>query len=297
VSASPNPTSLAALEQRIAQAEQRVLAHDAAVQRQWDATRTHWQQRLSPMRWLAPLAGSGAVLGMVWSMLGRPMPGLRSAAAPAARGRAGAVPLSARWVNAVGLLWPLVPARFRSRISPGTAAALVSIGLPLLERVVATRLPPLQTMPFVDLPRFMGTWYEIARLPAPFEGACDGQPSAHYALRRGGVRVVNRCRSESGAERVSTGHAVVVAGSGNARLRISLWPAFLRWLPLAWVDFCIIHVDPTYRTALVGHPNRRFCWLLSRERTISPADEAQLLHIAAAQGFNVQRLRRPPPRP
>jgi apolipoprotein D and lipocalin family protein len=290
VSASPSPTSLAALQQRIEQAEQRVLEHDAAVQRQWDATRADWQQRLSPMRWLAPLAGSGAVLGMVWSMFGR-----RGAAARAARGRAGAAPLSARWVNAVGLLWPLVPARYRARISPGTAAALVSVGLPLLERVIATRLPPLRTMPFVDLPRFMGTWHEIARLPAPFEGACDGQPSAHYALRRGGVRVVNRCRSASGAERVSTGHAVVVAGSGNARLRISLWPAWLRWLPLAWVDFCIIHVDAQYRTALVGHPNRRFCWLLSRERTISPADEAQLLHIAAAEGFNVQRLRRPPP--
>jgi apolipoprotein D and lipocalin family protein len=285
----------AELQQRIGLAEQRVVARDAALQQHWIEMRRHWQQRLEPRRWLKPALAGGAGLGLLWWITHRRPPSPRYAATSSA---AKPAPRTAPWVHAIGLVWPLLPAQWRARISPGTAAALASVGLPLLERLVARPQAPPRTMPQVDLRRFMGDWYEVARLPAPFEGACAGQPSAHYRLRRSGsVEVVNRCRGADGREKVSVGRAVVVPGSGNAQLRISLWPRALRFLSWAWSDFWIVHVDPQYRMALVAHPSRRWCWLLSRERELAPADMARLLEIAAAEGFAVQRLQQHPPQP
>jgi apolipoprotein D and lipocalin family protein len=169
---------------------------------------------------------------------------------------------------------------------------MASIGLPLLERMAVKRQPPPSATALpVDLGRYMGTWYEIARLPAPVEAACHGQPSATYRLQGGTVRVENHCPGADGRSRVSKGEARIVPGTGNALLKVSLWPALLRMLPMAWADYWIAHVDTDYRVAVVGHPSRRFCWLLSRTRRLGAEERARLVDIAAAQGFDVQRLR------
>lgn len=167
---------------------------------------------------------------------------------------------------------------------------MASLGLPLLETLLSDGRPPLTTAPEVDLQRYAGTWYEIARLPARFERRCASQPSAHYSLHGGNLRVVNRCRADDGREQTAVGEARVVADSGNARLELSFLPVLLRALPFAWADYWILHVDEDYRFAVVGEPGRQYCWLLAREPQPTPADRDLLVRIAAARGFPVERL-------
>lgn len=282
--------ALATRDERIRDAELRVIARDEALRKRFAHSRARLAQAVRPRRWVWPAAlAAGALGGLAWAaMRGR----RRHAAAVPQAGAPRRTSRSAGWVRGIGLVWPLLPAQWRAKVSPGTAAALAAIGLPLLERVAAEpKHPPLSTAAPVDLGRWMGTWYEVARLPAPFEGACRGQPSASYALQGGTVRVENRCRAANGREEVSVGEARIVPSGGNAQLEVSLWPRWLRVLPMAWADYWIVHVDDDYRAAVVGHPSRRFCWLLSRTPHLGAEARARLVGIAAAQGFDVQRLR------
>jgi apolipoprotein D and lipocalin family protein len=281
-------------EQRLRELELRVIARDEALQRRVQGVKQRVQHAMSPKRWTVPLmAGGLAIAAGAWWLVGsrRRLPDAPTSTQSAARVSGG------RWlVRGIGLAWPLLPTRWRASVSPGTAAVLATVGPPLLESLFApTTHAPLATMPHVDLARYMGTWHEIARLPAPFEGACEGQPSATYILRGGGVEIVNRCRGADGRVREAVGEARVVPASGNAKLEVSLWPSLLRLLPIAWANYWIIHVDDHYRFAVVGHPNRRFLWLLARDRGVSPAQQAHLVEIAAAQGFPVHRLQFPKP--
>jgi apolipoprotein D and lipocalin family protein len=283
------------LDERIRLAELALIEDERDVGQRWQAlqSRVHNVTR-APQRFGTPLlAGLGGVgaLAALWLALRdrrkvtTPLPAGNQ---PVPRHSGG----DAKWVNLIALAWPLLPKHVRMSIKPTTIATVVSVGLPLLQRVVGGPThPPLATMPFVNLHRFAGTWYEAARLASPFEGACEGRPSATYTPRRfGRLQVVNRCRGKDGRERVSVGAARVVEGSGNAKLEVSLWPAWLRFLPFAWADYWIVFVDDAYQVAVVGHPSRRFLWLLSRSRYLPRAHLDSLITVAAAQGFPVERL-------
>jgi apolipoprotein D and lipocalin family protein len=196
------------------------------------------------------------------------------------------------WAHLLGLASPMLPGRWRQRVSPTTAATVISLGAPLIEHVFAPRrYPPLPTALQIDLARYAGTWYEIARLPEPFEARCDGQPTAHYRLSGGVLQVTNRCPDGAGGERVARGVARPTRGSGNAKLKLSMWPSWLRWLPAAWSPYWVLHVDEGYHVALVGHPNRRLLWVLSRRPRLGPAQLGELVRLAAEHGFPVDRLR------
>lgn len=121
------------------------------------------------------------------------------------------------------------------------------------------QLPPLQTVPSVDVERYMGSWYEIAAFPQRFQKGCTGT-TASYGLRSDGeVDVVNRCFLESleGEEKVAEGRARVVDKVSNAQLEVSFfWPF--------WGDYWIIELDDEYQYAVVGHPSRDYLWILSR---------------------------------
>jgi apolipoprotein D and lipocalin family protein len=153
--------------------------------------------------------------------------------------------------------------------------------------------PPVQTVAAVDLNRYLGTWYEIARFPNTFQ---DGRgrrcvsTTATYALRPDGqVAVTNRCldANDGGKEQVANGTAYAVEGSRNSRLRVTFfWPFY--------GDYWVIGLDPAYRWAVVGAPGRDYLWILSRTPAMSPGDYAEAVGIAAAQGFAVGRLQPTP---
>ena len=147
------------------------------------------------------------------------------------------------------------------------------------------RLPPLETVAYVDLNRYLGRWYEIAKLPTSFEQDCTGV-TATYSLRPdGNIRVLNRCLKHSLDDRVdqAEGRAWVVDPKTNAKLKVS----FFLWFA---GDYWIIELGPDYDYAVVGDPSRKFLWFLCRRPVMPEVLYADLLKRAAAKGFDVSRM-------
>ena len=281
------------LDDRILAVEARLIAREHAVAEQWQQAIARVRIAMRPRRLMAPLIGIGVAAFVVWWLLrGR---GTRRAATIAQAAHAAMPPLGGGamdlpWAPLLGFVWPLLPQRWRTRVSPATAATVLGIGVPLVERLLAARAhPALETAEQVDLARYAGTWYEIARLAQPHE-ACDGQPTSHYRFTGDGLELQQRCISRDGAERVEQGVARPLPGSGNAKLRCSVWPQWLRWLPLAWTQHWILYVDEGYDMALVGHPNRMSLRVLSRRPRMNSTQLEALLGVAAERGFAIDRV-------
>lgn len=144
-----------------------------------------------------------------------------------------------------------------------------------------------QPMPEVDASRYMGKWYEIARLPTRFERGCDGV-TAEYALQPdASVSVLNTCRKGGPQGPASTAKAKArsVHKSGS-RYEVSFFWPFK-------APYWIIDLDPGYRWAAVGHPERKYLWILSREPSLPPGVEPALLERLKALGYDTARLERP----
>jgi apolipoprotein D and lipocalin family protein len=158
--------------------------------------------------------------------------------------------------------------------------------------VAADRQRPLSVAPSVELARYAGAWYEIARLPNRFQRQCAGDVTATYALLpEGQLQVINACRTASGGVLRVEGRARVVDASGpNTKLEVRFVPAWLGWLPFVWGDYWIIDLAPDYRHALVGAPSREYLWILARSPEMDAATYEQLTLRAAAQGFEVGHL-------
>ncbi|HST46072.1 MAG TPA: lipocalin family protein [Luteimonas sp.] len=148
----------------------------------------------------------------------------------------------------------------------------------------------LATVPSIDLPRYLGLWYEIARLPMRHEPEDYTDITAEYALQDdGNIRVVNRAIDGRGERQEAVGEATAVDAS-NSRLEVTFLPQGLRWIPFTKGDYWIIHIDSGYSAALVGSPDRRYLWLLSRTPRIEPAMREAFLARAREQGFDLAEL-------
>ncbi len=146
-------------------------------------------------------------------------------------------------------------------------------------------LPPLETVPRVDLARYVGTWYEIASFPQRFQRGCTAT-TATYTLREDGdVDVVNRCRkgSPDGPEDVARGRARVVDRTTNAKLEVSFFRPF-------WGDYWIVDLGEDYGYAVVGHPSRDYLWILARAPSMSAERYDAILRRLTAQGYETGRL-------
>jgi apolipoprotein D and lipocalin family protein len=152
----------------------------------------------------------------------------------------------------------------------------------------------LVTVPQVDLERYQGTWYEIARLPNRFQEDCS-RATAEYGLREDGkLSVLNTCYREDGKVRAIRGSAQPVDAT-NARLVVrfdSLFFKLFSWLRLIKANYWIIELDPDYRHVVVGTPNRKYLWVLSREPEMEESLYRELRERVEAQGFDVERLHR-----
>jgi apolipoprotein D and lipocalin family protein len=153
---------------------------------------------------------------------------------------------------------------------------------------------PLQVVPVIDLGRYAGQWYEIARFPNRFQKRCAGEVTATYALRPDGkISVLNQCRLEDGSMIKATGVARTVGeGRPDSILKVRFAPAFLSFIPQVWGDYQVIALSPDYTHAVVGDPARKYLWILSRSPQIDDAKYAQLVEQAGAQGFDVARLQK-----
>jgi apolipoprotein D and lipocalin family protein len=144
---------------------------------------------------------------------------------------------------------------------------------------------PLPVVQNVDLSRYTGKWYEIARYPTSFQEGCVAV-TAEYTLRDDGrIDVVNRCREESldGPERSIEGVARVVGDETNARLKVTFFWPFEG-------DYQIIDLDDGYRWAVVGEPSREYLWILSRSSQMDQAVYDSILSRLPEKGYDPARL-------
>jgi apolipoprotein D and lipocalin family protein len=165
------------------------------------------------------------------------------------------------------------------------AALLAATRLPANASATTPQLP---THPKVDLLRYMGVWHEISRLDHHFQKGCIGS-NATYTLRQDGeVDVVNRCTNEAdGSQREAKGRAWSVDPVDNSRLKVSFFWPFRG-------DYWIIELGSKYEYSVVGSPDRRYLWILSREPEMEESVYRGIVERLDRQGFPVDRLVRRP---
>lgn len=141
------------------------------------------------------------------------------------------------------------------------------------------------TVDAVDLNRYVGLWYEIAKIPNRFQSKCERNTTAQYTLREdGNIDVVNRCVDENGEIVEAKGIAKCVDTVSNAKLKVS----FVRiiGISLFWGNYWIIGLDEEYRYAVVGTPDREYGWILGRKPELSPVDMDRVFAILREQGYH-----------
>lgn len=150
--------------------------------------------------------------------------------------------------------------------------------------------PPLAAVQAVDINRYAGVWYEIARYPNRFQRNCEGVTAAYTPLRDGEVQVINTCRfgTKDGNPRIATTTARVIEGSNGARLSVNFAP-----IPMlaGRGNYWVLYLDADYRHALVGELSGKYLWMLARTPQIEPADRARLNAAAVDAGYDLTRLK------
>ncbi len=150
---------------------------------------------------------------------------------------------------------------------------------------------PLQAIPQLDVARYMGRWYEIAKFPNRFQKQCAGDTSAEYQLLPDGrVRVANRCRKADGKMDEAIGVARQVGEAGSAKLKVRFAPAWLSFVPFVWGDYWVVDLDPGYQLAAVSEPGRDYLWILSRTPRVEPERLQALLRRLQAMGLDISKL-------
>jgi len=150
---------------------------------------------------------------------------------------------------------------------------------------------PLITVQNVDMVRYMGLWYEIARFDHFFQKGCLGSSATYSLLPDGEIEVINRCVNDKDSSlREVKGRAWSDDSSSNARLKVSFFWPFR-------TDYWIIDLGKEYEYAVVGDPKRQYLWILARKPVMDEAIYKRIIDVAARQGFSIDRLvRRPLPR-
>lgn len=176
-----------------------------------------------------------------------------------------------------------------------SCAVLLLSGLCAAPALAADAARPLQPIESLAVPRYMGTWYEIAKFPNAFQKKCVADTTASYALREDGrVAVVNRCRTADGESDQADAVARQLGGATSPKLKVRFAPAILSFIPMVWGDYWVIDLDDKYQLSAVSEPKREYLWILSRTPQVDPAVYDALLGRLTAQGLDVSKLVRTP---
>jgi apolipoprotein D and lipocalin family protein len=153
-------------------------------------------------------------------------------------------------------------------------------------------VPELETAEHVDLERYIGTWFEIAKFPQRFEKGLVGITATYSMLPNGKVRVLNKGYKGdfNGNAKTAEGRAIVVDTKTNAKLKVSFFWPFTG-------DYWILELGKDYEYAVVGEESRKYLWILSRTPQMDETTYNDLLKRAQAKGFDVSKLEKTPQKP
>ena len=175
------------------------------------------------------------------------------------------------------MVW-IVALFFGSVVSLGQAQAQSSV-------------PPLNPIASLDVPRYLGSWYEVAKFPNRFQNMCVANTQAQYRmLESGHIEVINRCEKANGDTAQATGKARQIGDENSPKLKVRFAPSWLSFLPMVWGDYWVIDLDPGYQLAAVSEPKRKYLWILSRSPTVDPYVYEALIQRLEKMGFDTEQL-------
>ena len=150
----------------------------------------------------------------------------------------------------------------------------------------------LETASEFDIQRYSGLWFQIVHIPNKFQASCVSDSTAFYRLNANGeLQVTNECRLDSGKLKSVKGIArMAKVYNEPSKLEVSFAPKWMTGLPFLWGDYWIFDVDDEYQTALVGSPNYKYLWVLSRTKDMEKTKLLALTALAEQLGFNIALL-------
>ena len=163
-------------------------------------------------------------------------------------------------------------------------ALLAGVTVPAVSDADTDENNPVTTVNIVDLERYTGLWYEIAKVPNKFQKQCGSGTTAEYTLRDDGrITVINRCIKEDGSPDEAEGIAKVEDIVTNAKLKVS-FVSFIGWRPF-WGDYWIIGLDKDYQWVVIGTPNRKYGWVLARAKALDETTMSKIVNIIKHNGY------------
>ena len=166
-----------------------------------------------------------------------------------------------------------------------TLAALLILATVARTNALASDEKELETVSFVDLNKYLGKWYEIASYYQSFQKDCVATTATYSLDEDGDIDVINECRLKTldGKLKKADGYAKVVDKKTNAKLKVTFfWPFFGKY----W----IIDLGRNYEYAVVGHPNRKYLWILSRTPKMDKAVYDGILDRLKEKSFDLTKL-------
>ena len=140
----------------------------------------------------------------------------------------------------------------------------------------------LEVVPHVELEKYLGKWYEIAHLPAKFQEGCNETTATYTLLKDGSISVLNQA-IKNGKMKQAKGKAKVVDKNSNAKLKVTFfWPFY--------GDYWIIKLGNNYEYSVVGTPNRKYLWILSRTPQMDDNLYSQIIEYGKSKGFDANKL-------
>lgn len=191
--------------------------------------------------------------------------------------------------------------KYRHSATWAVSLALLCAPAGLLPAVAAdaASAPPVP-LPRLEVQPYMGTWYQVAWYPNWFQRKCASDTQATYRLLpEGRVEVLNRCRTAEGATDGVLGVAKPVGKLEGgalmpAQLEVSFLPTWLRWLPIGWGSYWVVHLADDGRYAIVSEGSREYLWVLARSPLWSAEDQAEVRAVLQKQGFDLTKLQAHP---
>jgi apolipoprotein D and lipocalin family protein len=168
---------------------------------------------------------------------------------------------------------------------------MIIVGVVLAGVAGATAQTGLKTVASVDIKRYSGKWYEIARYPNRFQKQCVANVTATYTEKKNGrIEVLNECLKADGRSDRAKGDAKIVDKTSNAKLKVRFAPAFLSFIPAVWGDYWILELGSEYDYVVIGEPGLDYFWILSRSPQLEPKLYDGILERAKTMGFDPAKV-------
>ena len=150
---------------------------------------------------------------------------------------------------------------------------------------------PVKTIASLDVPRYMGTWYEIAKFPNWFQKKCVSNTQAVYSIRPdGNLKVLNSCKTADEKISQAEGTARQQGPKDSPKLEVRFAPEWLSFLPMVWGEYWVIDLDAQYQVAAVSDSKREYLWVLSRTPQLDKKTYDELLLRLRGQQFDTRKL-------